>query len=404
MNEERIAEIKAAVGEAIDRLQPKLIDLSKRIHRHPETKFEEYQASQWVSEAAEAAGFRVEKPIGGLETAFRASCSGAGEGPTIAFLAEYDALPKLGHACGHNLIAAASLGAALGLQTVMDKPFDTPAATQDRLPGSVQLIGTPGEEGGGGKVILAEAGVFDDADVAMMFHPSGKTILWKHSLARRKLLIEFVGKSTHAAAAPEKGINALDATIQTFQNINALRQHITDDARIHGIITHGGNAPNIVPDYSASLFYIRAIDDDYCDELLEKVKNCARGAAIATGARVEMEMQGAYKSMRMNMALAQTFKANLETLGWAFDEVDPAKGIGSTDMGDVSHVTASIHPTLSIGPEDLAGHSTEFAEAAVSEEGQQAMIAAAKALAATAVDVLLRPSLFAAIRAEFEVG
>ena len=393
MNEAIIAETKSAAREAVDKLQPKLIDLSERIHRHPETKFEEYQASQWLSETAEAAGFRVEKPIGGLETAFRASYSGEGEGPIAAFLAEYDALPKLGHACGHNLIATASLGAALGLQAVMDK-----------LPGSVQLIGTPGEEGGGGKVIMAEAGVFDDVDVAMMFHPSGKTVLWKHALARRKLLIEFFGKSAHAAASPEKGINALDATIQTFQNINALRQHIEESSRLHGIITHGGDAPNIVPDYSASLFYIRAREDDYCDELLEKVKTCARGASLAIGARVEMEMQGAYKSLRTNMPLAQTFKANLEALGWDFDEIDPSKGIGSTDMANVSHVTAAIHPYLSIGPKDLVGHSTEFAEAAASEKGQQAMIAAAKALASTAVDVLLRPSLLAAIRAEFEAG
>ena len=392
-DEERIAEIKADVGEAIDRLQPELIDLSERIHCHPEVKFEEYQASHWVSEAAEKAGFRVEKPSGGLETAFRASYSGAEDGPSIAFLAEYDALPKLGHACGHNLIAAASLGAALGLRAVMDK-----------LPGSVLLIGTPGEEGGGGKVIMTEAGVFDDVDVAMIFHPGRQTVLWKHTLARRKLLIEFFGKSTHAAASPDKGINALGATIQTFQNINALREHIEESSRIHGIITHGGDAPNIVPDYSASLFYIRAREDDYCDELLEKVKNCARGAAIATGARVELEMQGAYKSLRTNMALAEAFKANLEAMGWEFAEVDPTRKLGSTDMGDVSHATASIHPSLSIGPDDMAGHSTEFAEAAASEEGKQAMIAAAKALAATAVDVLLRPSLFAAIRAEFEAG
>jgi amidohydrolase len=386
MSETTIAEIKATVREAIDKLQPKLIDLSEKIHRNPEIKFEEYKASQWLSETAEEAGFRVEKPIGGLETAFRASYSGSREGPTVAFLAEYDALPKLGHACGHNLIGTASLGAALGLRAVMNK-----------LPGSVQLIGTPGEEGGGGKVILVEAGVFDDVDVAMMFHPSGKTILWKHALARRKLFIEFFGKSAHAASFPEKGINALDATIQTFQNINALRQHIKDSARIHGIITHGGEAPNIVPDYSACLFYVRAMDDGYCDELLEKVKNCARGASIATGAKVEMEVQGAYKSLRTNIPLAQTFKANLEALGWNFDNVDPTKEIGSTDMADVSHVTAAIHPYLSIGPKDLVGHSIEFAEAAASEKGQQAMIAAAKALATTAVDVLLRPSLFTEI-------
>jgi amidohydrolase len=386
-----LAETKASVLEAIDDLRPTLIDLSKRIHRNPEVKFEEQKASQWLSEAAAEAGFQLEKPIGGLDTAFRASHTGSGEGPTIAFLAEYDALPKLGHGCGHNLIGPASLGAALGLRTVIDD-----------LPGSIQLIGTPGEEGGGGKVILAEAGIFDEVDVALMFHPSGRTILWKHALARRKLFIEFFGKAAHAAAAPEKGISALDATLQTFQSINALREHILDSSRIHGIITHGGDAPNIVPDYSACLFYVRAMDDDYCDELLEKVKNCARGAAMATGAQVETEMQGAYQSLQPNMPLAQAFKRNLEALGWTFDDVDPAKGIGSTDVGDVSHVAPALHPYLSIGPRDLVGHSTEFVEASASEQGFEAMMVAAKAMAATAVDILLEPGLYNAIKTDFE--
>jgi amidohydrolase len=385
------AQTKSSIFAAIEDLQMHLIDLSKRIHRNPETKFEEHQASRWLSEAAEEAGFRVEKPIGGLDTAFRASYAGSGEGPTIAFLAEYDALPKLGHGCGHNLIGPASLGAALGLRTAMDD-----------LAGTIQLIGTPGEEGGGGKVILAEAGVFDEVDMAMMFHPSGRTILWKHALARRKLLIEFFGKAAHAAAFPEKGISALDATLLTFQNINALREHVVDSSRIHGIITHGGDAPNIVPDYSACLFYVRAMDDAYCDELLEKVKNCARGAALATGARVEMDMQGAYKSLQPNLPLAQAFQNNLEALGWTFDDVDPAKGIGSTDLGDVSHITPSLHPYLSIGPKDLVGHSTEFTAAAASEKGFEAMMAAAKAMAATAVDILLQPELYDEIRADFE--
>ncbi|MGD2104802.1 MAG: M20 family metallopeptidase [Anaerolineae bacterium] len=388
-----VAETKAVVLEAIEDLQADLIDLSKRIHRNPEVKFEEHKASEWLAQAAEEAGFEVEKPIGGLDTAFRASYDGSTEGPTIAFLAEYDALPKLGHGCGHNLIGPASLGAALGLRTVMDD-----------LPGSVQLIGTPGEEGGGGKVLLAQAGVLDDVDVALMFHPSGKTILWKHALARRKLFIEFFGKSSHAAAHPEKGISALDATIQTFQNINALREHIVDSSRIHGIITDGGDAPNIVPDYSASLFYVRARDDDYCDELLEKVKNCARGASVATGARVEMEMQGAYRSLQTNEPLAQSFKSNLETLGWTFDDVDPAEGIGSTDMGDVSHITPSLHSYLSIGPKDLVGHSTEFTAASASEQGFEAMVAASKAMAATGVDILLQPGLYDAIREDFTAG
>lgn len=386
-----LTKTKAAALEAIDGLETTLVDLSKSIHRNPETKFEEHKASQWLVEVAEEAGFRIEQPLGGLETAFRATFAAPSPGPTIAFLAEYDALPKLGHACGHNLIGPASLGAALGLKTVMDD-----------LPGSIQLIGTPGEEGGGGKVILTEAGVFDDVDAVMMFHPAGKTILWKQALARRKLFIEFFGKPAHAAAVPEKGISALDATIQTFQNINALREHIVDSSRIHGIITHGGDAPNIVPDYSASLFYVRAMDDDYCDDLLEKVKRCARGAALATGARVEMEMQGAYRSLQTNAPLAEAFKRNLEALGWTFSDVDPSKGIGSTDMGDVSHVAPAIHPYLSIGPEDLIGHSPEFAAASASEEGFEAMMAAAKAMAATAVDFLLQPRLREAIREAFE--
>ncbi len=383
--------LKGSVLEAINQLQPMLIALSTRIHQNPEVKFEERKASRWLSEAAEGAGFDVQKPPAGLETAFRAHYAGADAGPTVAFLAEYDALPKLGHGCGHNLIGPASLGAALGLRSVMDE-----------LPGAVQLIGTPAEEGGGGKVILAEAGVFDNVDAAMMFHPSGKTILWKHALARRKLFIEFFGKAAHAASCPERGVSALDATIQTFQNINALREHMLDSARIHGIITHGGDAPNIVPDYASSLFYVRAMEDAYCDELLEKVKNCARAAALATGATVEMKMEGAYRSLRTNRPLAQAFKDNLEALGWTFDEVDPAQGIGSTDMGDVSHRAPSIHPYLSIGPADLAGHSTEFVEAAFSDEAFDAMIAAAKALATTGLDVLLRPDLRVAIRAHFE--
>lgn len=384
---------KAAAFDAVEDLRAALIDLSRRIHRNPEVKFQEVEASRWLSEAACQAGFRVERPIGGLDTAFRASYAGSRHGPTIAFLAEYDALPRLGHACGHNLIGPASLGAALGLRAVMEG-----------LPGSIHLIGTPGEEGGGGKVILAQAGVFDDVDAAMLVHPSGRIILWKHALARRKLFIEFFGKAAHAAASPEKGISALDATLQTFNSIDALREHILDSSRIHGIITHGGDAPNIVPDYSASLFYVRAREDDYCDELIEKVRNCARGAAIATGARVEIEMQGAYRSLRTNTPLAQAFKSNLESLGWSFDRIDPAEGIGSTDMGDVSHVAPAIHPYVSIGSEDLTGHSPDFAAASVSEQAFAAMIAAAKAMAATALDVILRPDLYKAIKADFEAG
>jgi len=393
VNEETITKGKTAVRDAIDDLRPHLVELAQRIHANPEIAFEEINAARWLSEAAGDAGFHVEQPIGGLKTAFRASYMGEQGGPIIAFLAEYDALPKLGHACGHNLIGPASLGAAVGV-----------AKGIDALPGTVQLIGTPAEEGGGGKVILTEAGVFDGVDAAMMVHPSGKTVLWKHALARRKLSVEFFGKSSHASGAPEEGINALDAAIQTFVNINALRQHIAESSRIHGVITDGGEVPNVVPDHSAALFYVRAINDGDCDALLERVKNCGRAAATATGAKVKLELQGSYKSLRTNMRLAETFKQNLEALGWQFDDIDPMKRIGSTDVANVSHVVPAIHPYVSIGPTDLPGHSTEFADAAASQKGYDAMIAAAKALAMTAVDVLFSPLLLSAIRTEFDRG
>jgi len=278
MSESPVTAIKTRIYEAIDELEPRLVDLSMRIHRHPETKFEEHNASEWLAHAAKEAGFAVEMGIGELETAFRATYRGSEKEPVIAFLAEYDAL-------------------------------------------------------------------------------------------------------------------------LTFQNINALREHVVDDAWIHGIITDGGDAPNIVPDYAASLFYVRALDDDTCDDLLEKVRKCARAAALATGAEVKMDMQGAYRSLRTNMPLAEAFKENLEALGWTFEEVDPTAHIGSTDMGDVSHITNTIHPYLSIGPEELVGHSTEFAEAAASERGHRAMIDAVKVLAATAADVLLRPALLESVKA-----
>ncbi len=391
MNDQQIEEKKVAVNEELEKLKPKLVELATTIHQNPETKFEEVKASKWLSDAAVEAGFKLEKPLGRLETAFRASYSGSKKGPNIAFLGEYDALPDVGHACGHNLIGPAALGAALAMAKHMKD-----------VPGSVQVIGTPGEEGGGGKVMLAEAGVFNKVDIALMYHPSNDNVLWRHSLSRRKLFIEFFGKSSHAAGAPDKGINALDATIQTFNNINALRQYITDDARIHGVILEGGSAPNVIPAYSSSLFYIRALDDDYCDELLERVKNCARGAALATGSEVKLEMQGAYKSLKTNIRLAETFQKNAEALGRTFIDIDPFKRIGSTDTGDVSHKVPAIHPYLAIGPENMAGHTTEFAEASKSPEGMAAMMDAAKAMAATALDILLRPSLFEEIKKEFK--
>lgn len=390
-----IAAAKEAVTRAVGELGPKLVNIAKQIHQNPELNFEERFASALLASTAGEAGFAVEHPVADIETAFRATYRGARATPTVAFLAEYDALPGVGHACGHNLIGTASLGAALGL-----------AAGVPALPGTVQLIGTPAEEGGGGKILLVDRGVFQDVDAALMFHPANTTELWKHALASRIVRIEFFGKAAHAASAPEEGVNALDATIQTFNGINALRQHVKSSARMHGIITHGGEAPNVVPDYSASLFYVRALDDAYCEKVAERVTACAEGAAAATGAGVKVTTEGVYRTLKTNMTLSEAFQGNLEARGWRFDETQPFVDIGSSDVGNVSHVAPSIHPYLRIGPNSLLFHSAAFAEAANSKRGYDAMLDAAVALAHTALDFLLDSKLQDRVKAEFaaEVG
>lgn len=384
--------MKDAVWQRIDELSKELWDLALRIHANPELGFEEHKAAAWLTEILERGGFRVERGIGGLPTAFRAVHPAENPGPRIAILAEYDALPELGHACGHNLIAAIAVGAALGLA-----PFKA------NLPGTLLVLGTPAEEGGGGKIKLIQAGVFRDVDAAMMVHPSDQTVVDRGSLAITEVKIEFHGKAAHASSEPEKGINALDAVIQTFVALNALRQHIKNGSRIHGIITHGGVKPNIVPEYAAALFYVRSADNAYRDELVEKLRKCAEGAALATGAKLTFTKVGhEYKAIRPNKPMAQVFAKHLVELGYPPEE--PKGWMGSTDMGDVSWEVPAIHPYIRIGPEEIPGHSREFVEAAKSEGARKAMLAAAKALAATCLELWTDPKLFHRVREEFLQG
>ncbi|MDR7536137.1 MAG: M20 family metallopeptidase [Armatimonadota bacterium] len=375
---------------AIDAAADELIALSRRIHATPETAFAEHKAAAWLTEALERYGFAVERGIAGLETAFRAQMRGARPGPTVALLAEYDALPEIGHACGHNLIATAAVGAGVGL-----------AAVREVLPGTAVVLGTPAEEGGGGKVIMLERGAFAGVDVAIMFHPAGYTLAERPSLASYRLTVKFTGRAAHAAAAPYEGVNALDALVQTFTAVGLLRQQLRDDARVHGIITYGGAAPNIIPDRAEAVFTCRAADAAYAREVLERVIACARGAAVATGATLEHAARKGYDAIRPNRALAQAFARHLERLGIAQDEPPERPRMGSTDMGDVSQVIPAIHPYVSIGPTDLAGHTVEFREAAVSAKGFAAMLAAAKAMALTAYDVLADPALLEQVRRDF---
>ena len=381
-------DIKSQIIAYVDNQSTNLWEISKTLFHAPEIAFKEYKACQLLTELLMASGFKIETGIGGLETAFKATF-GVGTGPKIAILAEYDALVGLGHACGHNLIATAAVGAGKAL-----------ASLNKDLNGQILVIGTPAEEGGGGKIILTDAGVFNSIDAAMMFHPANKNMVLRPSLASAKLKIEFFGKASHAAAAPEEGINALDAMILTFNNINALRQTIGPKDRIAGVILEGGEAANIIPAHTSADFSIRSLSAKRRDMLVEKVIACAQAGAQVIGCQLKFKVKQGYKEIIVNHVMAGLFKSNLETLGRVVVDPDPNERMGSTDMGDVSHSIPSIHPYLAIAPENIAGHTLEFKEYCISEEGKSAMLDAAKTLAMTTIDLLLNPELLVKAREE----
>ena len=384
-----IEKVKAQVCDEVEAHHHQLDELSLKIHSNPELGFQESKAATWLTEYLEENGFSVEQGICELPTAFRASY---GEGkPAIAILAEYDALPKLGHACGHNLIAASAVGAGIASKPAVDQ-----------LGGSILVMGTPAEELHGGKAIMAERGAFDHVDIAMIVHPGVRNVAAIQALACQSLEVEFLGKAVHAATRPEKGINALEAMLQSFAAINSLRQHIKSKARIHGIITDGGEAANIVPAHSAGVFIVRAEDNTYLDELKQKVINCFAGAATATGARLEYRWGDTrYAPMRNNLTLARLFQQNMQSLGRKVKLTDPSSAFGSTDMGNISQLVPSIHPMVAIAPQEVVVHSTQFASAAASEAGSRALFDAAKALAMTVVDLVANPEAVARIKEEF---
>ena len=387
-----IDELKQRVMSDVDAQRDELIRISDTIHANPELGFQEFEAVALLTSALDRAGFAVQRGVAGLETAFVASyASKTGDRPVVALLSEYDALADLGHACGHNIIGTASVGAALALRTVLEE-----------LAGTIQVVGTPAEEGGGGKIFMAEAGVFDDVEAAMMVHPTTRTMTRRTSLACYELKMEFFGQSAHAAGSPDKGINALDACVLAYNNISLLRQQLTDDVRIHGIITHGGSAPNIIPDYTAARFLVRAAEKDHALAMLDKVEDCARAGALAAGAEVKLTRgEQYYANMVPNSVLADLFEANLIALGREVQEPAPSGRMGSTDMGNVSHVVPALHPYIAIAPEEVAGHSPEFRAASASPEGHTGLLDAAKALAMTAVDLFHNPELVDRARKEY---
>ena len=382
--------IKDALAQAVDRLGDELEALSNRIHANPELGYQEVKASAWLAEFLEANGFKVERGMAGVETAFRATLE-TGEGPTIAILCESDALPGIGHACGHNIIATSGVGAGAAL-----------AAVKDRLPkGRVQIIGTPAEEGGGGKIKLIQGGVFTGVDCAMMIHGMDRTVLHQDLLGIVRVNFDFTGKAAHAAADPWQGINALDAVIQTFNAISMLRQQVRPDVRIHGIITNGGTAPNIIPEAASAAFYVRAASLDYMWEVYRRVVASAEGAARATGTSLKVTQgEMVYEPMKRNQTLLDLFKTNLERLG-VKDEAPIPDRLGSSDIGNVSQVIPAIQPYIQVAPTGTAIHSRAFLEASVSPLARQGLILAAKTIAMTAADLLASPELVQRAKADF---
>jgi amidohydrolase len=381
------------LDRCVEAVAPEVVARAKQIHAHPELRFEEHRAAAWLAESVEQnAGVHVERGVGDLPTAFRARL-GTGSGPRIAILAEYDALPEIGHACGHNLIAGGALGAFLALAQ---------HAKQAKLPGNIDLIGTPAEEGGGGKIRLLKAGVFEGVDAAMMFHPYDRDILAHPALASRWLTMKFQGTPAHAAAAPWDGSSALTACLETFRLIDSQRVHFRDGVRVHGYVTNGGQAVNIIPEHAACEFSVRAPFKAELERVAAIVERCARGAAMACGVSVDLSIRQGYREMKNNLAIARRFGAAMAALGRPARETDPRVGSGSTDMGDLSQSVPSIHPYLAICDEgETLCHQHAFAACAASERGFDTMLTAAKAMARTAVDLLEDAALLDAVKAEF---
>jgi amidohydrolase len=395
MDVARLARLKQEVCAGVDAMRDELLRVSRAIHAHPELAFEEHQAALLLTGLLRKAGLEVESGAYGLETAFAADF-GPAAAPCVALLAEYDALPEIGHACGHNLIAAAGVGAGLAL-----------ASLGDALPGRVRVLGTPAEERGGGKELMARRGALDGVEAALMIHPASVNLVNMPCIAMGEVEVVYRGRASHAAAMPERGINALDALVLAYQSIAALRQHIKSTERIHGIVTDGGQAPNIVPERAAGRFYARSANADELEILKARVERCLRAGAEATGADCEIRWDAVdYLDIRYNAPLAEAFRANAEQLGrefFPFDRLPPGVQ-GSTDMGNVSQRVPSIHPMLAAAPLHVTIHNPEFAKWAGSEQGEAAALDGAKALAMTALDFFGDADLRQRSRASFEAA
>ncbi len=396
MNAKEYDAVAAHIDLAVENVAETLLQVSHAIHDEPELAFEEYFACELLSSTLRDNDLEVETGVYSLETAFETTINSEQDGPTVAVLAEYDALPQIGHACGHNIIATTALGATLALNAVAQS-----------LPGRVKMLGTPAEERGGGKELMARAGAFQGIDAALMIHPAGVNLATMPSICVAEVEVVYHGKSSHASAMPHKGINALDGLLLAYQAISNLRQHIRSTERIHGIVQEGGAAPNIVPDRTVGQFYVRAANEIELAALKPRVQACFEAGATGSGCTVEVNWAGVdYLDINTNWPLAKRFRHHAEQLGREFIDDDQALkfGAGSTDMGNVSYRLPSIHPMLAVAPPDVVIHHPDFAGWARSEKGDSAVIDGAKALARTAAEYLLSPELQRRSRDAFELS
>jgi len=393
--------LKTGVQDEVDAIFPRLKELKDVIGRNPELGSEEHESSRLLVEELRRHGFQVEYPFSEMDTAFKAVYKGKKAGPVVAILCEYDALPGVGHGCGHNIIGTAGIGAGIAVSRFMDE-----------LPGEVWVIGTPAEEGhgpyAGAKVRMASGGVFDRVDVSYMIHPAtGKSMVTANFLSVKGIGIEFKGRTAHAAADPHNGVNALNAAMITYMSIHANRQQLRRDANavIHGIVTEGGLASNVIPDKTVLRFGVRSSDDAYVPTLVETVVNCAKGAALATGCEVEFMFSNGLKSNIHNKPLEDLFQRVFDELGVEYRdpvEVATIPPGGSTDFADVTHVVPGIHPMIGIGGEGYTMHSADFAGHTLTPEGDKGLAVGAKSMAMATVEILSDPDLLAEIKAEFE--
>ena len=384
--------MKELIFKETDILQEELVKLSKDIHQTPELAFEEYKSAEFIIELLKKHGFTIEEKIGKMDTAFRGRFKVGSGGPVVAYLAEYDALPEIGHACGHNLIAATSVGAAIALSKVM---------SEKNIAGEVILLGTPAEEGGGGKILLLNEGEFEGVEYVLMTHPSVYNMINRGGLATTKVTVTYHGVAAHSAAA-ENGVNALQGVIQTFNLIDSIRARMPNKTNINGIITAGGSATNIIPDYAQCKFSVRNATFGDLKIVVAMIKDVVKNIEGLLGVRAEVETSLVYSERYCNLAIDERWKQYMEEQGETVLYPDPDAKIGSSDIGNVTLKVPAIHAYVKITDERVAAHNVAFTKISATDQAHTATIKAVKALAATGLDIMVDESFRAEINKEFK--